>query len=190
MGNVSTLDRALWAELQADWDAVTLAAAAEYTRFASDHGVQADADLLTDATMAWEGRTRSATVEVRLNQARFRRTVLAGYGNTCCISGLRHERLLIASHITPWSEDAKNRLNPHNGLCLSALHDKAYDQGLITVMPDYTVRVSESLRSRADDRFMADALLAFDRRPILLPERFLPGADFLADHARRFGFLP
>ena len=128
-------------------------------------------------------------MQVRVNQARFRKAVLASYNATCCISGLRHEKLVIASHIVPWSEDTHNRLNPQNGLCLSALHDRAYDQGLMTVLPDFTVRVSPALRALGDDRFMADALLRFDGAPITLPERFRPAPEFLARHAVRFGFM-
>ncbi len=53
----------------------------------------------------------------------------------------------VASHIVPWAEDRRNRLNPHNGLCLSAPHDRAFDQGLITITPgSLRVRVSERLR--------------------------------------------
>ena len=62
--------------------------------------------------------------------------MLASYNATCCVSGLRHDKLVIASHIVPWCHDTHNRLNPQNGLCLSALHDRAYDQGLMTVLPD------------------------------------------------------
>lgn len=47
------------------------------------------------------------------------------------MSGLAEPRLLIASHIVPWSKDKTNRLNPSNGLCLSAIHDRAFDQGFI-----------------------------------------------------------
>ena len=49
-------------------------------------------------------------------------------------------KLVITSHIVPWCEDSQNRLNPQNGLCLSALHDRAFDQGLITVLPDFLLR--------------------------------------------------
>lgn len=153
MGNVSAQDREIWKEFLAHWDEVAREAAAEYERLASDHGVVADADLL-EAPFVEEGRTRSATVQVRVDQARFRRAVLASYNTTCCISGLRHEKLVIASHIIPWSEDTQNRLNPHNGLCLSALHDRAFDQGLITVMPDLRVRVSTKLKAYEDDTFI------------------------------------
>ena len=189
MANASNLDKVIWAELQPPWDGVALEAAAAYGRLASGHGVEADADLLKELPVQEEGRTRSATVQVRVNQARFRAAVLTSYNATCCISGLQHHKLLIASHIVPWSEDTHNRLNPQNGLCLSALHDRAYDQGLITVMPDYTVRVAPTLQAQTPDPFMAESLLRFDGQSIRLPERFAPAPAFLERHARRFGFL-
>lgn len=189
MGNVSALDRQIWQELLAHWDTVALAAANEYEQLATSHGLAADADVVDELPEIEAGRTRMATVEVRVNQARFRKAVLAGYNSTCCISGLRHEKLVIASHIIPWSADKENRLNPQNGLCLSALHDRAYDQGLITVMPDCRVRVSEALRKKAGDPFIDESLLRFDGQKITMPERFSPHVEFLAAHARRFNYL-
>lgn len=189
MSNASAMDRKIWEELQANWDTVALEAAAEYELLAAHHGEVADADLLDAESLPLEeGKTRSATVQVRVNQARFRKSVLASYNATCCISGLRHEKLVIASHIVPWSEDTHNRLNPQNGLCLSALHDRAYDQGLITVMPDFKVRVSKKLKAQAADSFMESSLLEFDGKSIVLPQRFKPHLGFLEHHNRRFGF--
>ena len=195
MGNSSALDKQIWADLQANWDVVALDAAAQYEDLAQRNGVQADKDLLEEDALSEEvlaveeGRTRSAVVQVRVNQARFRKAVLASYNATCCISGLQHEKLVIASHIVPWSEDTKNRLNPQNGLCLSALHDRAYDQGLITVMPDYKVRVSPKIMANKADHFISDSLLRFDQQPIRFPDRFGPAPAFLERHARRFGFI-
>lgn len=190
MANASALDRRLWAELQNHWDMVALEAAAEYEKFASGHGEIADAEILEmEDSAVEEGRSRSAVVQVRVNQARFRKAVLASYNSTCCISGLRHEKLVIASHIVPWAEDTKNRLNPQNGLCLSALHDRAYDQGLITVLPDFTVRVSPKLKIATSDDFIKESLIRFDKKGIQLPERFGPNPNFLAKHAQRFGYM-
>lgn len=189
MGNSSALDKAIWKELQTHWDPVALEAAAEYEKLAASHGIKAEEDVIDELPVFAQGKTRAAIVQIRLNQARFRKSVLASYNATCCISGLRHEKLVIASHIVPWSEDTGNRLNPQNGLCLSALHDRAYDQGLITVMPDFMVRVSTRLKANMADGFMAESLLRFDQQPIQLPERFRPAPEFLARHARRFGFM-
>ena len=189
MGNASALDAKIWQELQTHWDPVALEAAAEYEKLAERNGEVADADLLEAAELPFEeGRTRAALVQMRVNQARFRKAVLAGYNATCCISGLRHEKLVIASHIVPWAQDKQNRLNPQNGLCLSALHDRAYDQGLITVTPDYKVRISPKLKALKGDNFIADSLLRFDLQPIQLPEKFRPAPEFLSWHALKFGF--
>ena len=192
MRNASKLDQAIWQELQNNWDAVALEAAAEYETQATRHGLPANVDVideLPEVPEIAEGKTRLATVEVRINQARFRKAILASYNATCCISGLQHEKLVIASHIVPWREDKQNRLNPHNGLCLSALHDRAYDQGLITVMPDYTVRVSKNLKCHPTSSFLSESLICFDLKPIRLPERFKPNPAFLISHAQRFGFI-
>lgn len=188
MRNASAQDEQIWTQLLADWDAVALEAAGEYERLATSHGLPQYSDVADDLQQ-FEGSTRLATVEIRVNQARFRRAVLASYNATCCISGLQHPKLVIASHIVAWSEDKQNRLNPQNGLCLSALHDRAYDQGLITVMPDFTVRVSQDLSARQRTEFGIVAFLRIDGQPITMPERFRPNPSFLAIHARRFGFL-
>jgi putative restriction endonuclease len=195
MGNASALDKLIWKELQTNWDKVALEAVAEYEALATAHEAKPDEGLLDDSPppeSLWimeEGKTRTATVQVRVNQARFRRAVLSGYNATCCISGLQNERLLIASHIVPWSEDSHNRLNPQNGLCLSALHDRAYDQGLITVLPDYTVRVSPKLKTKKVDAFTEHSLLHFENKPSHMPSRLAPAPEFLRWHAEKFGFL-
>ncbi len=189
MGNASKLDESIWQELQSNWDAVALEAAAEYDRLAVAHDLPAAVDVIDEVPEIAEGKTRAAVVQVRVNQVRFRRAILASYGATCCISGLHHERLVIASHIVPWSMDKKNRLNPQNGLCLSALHDRAYDQGLLTVLPDYTICIAQDLLASVDDTFSGVAFTSFHGKRIRMPERFRPSPDFLSDHARRFGFI-
>lgn len=189
LSGATNQDRALWATLQQNWDAIAIEAADAYAALALSHGVQADEALLQDEQEEFaEGRTRSAIVQARVNQARFRTSVLASYNRTCCISGLQHEKLVIASHIVPWSEDTKNRLNPQNGLCLSALHDRAFDQGLITVLPDYTIRVSANLLE-TPLRFIHTSFSIYHNQKISLPERLRPSPAFLEIHANRHGFI-
>ena len=165
------------------------AAAKYFDEYGQAQGALPDSDVLDEVPEFDEGKTTSAIVKVRVNQERFRRAILASYNARCCISGLAEPRLLIASHIVPWSMDTKNRLNPQNGLCLSALHDKAYDLGLITVLPDLTVRVSRQLMDAESDGFAHDAIAAYNGRRITLPDRFGPNPAFLESHAKRFNYL-
>lgn len=189
MGHASRLDEAVWRELNAHWDAVAAEAALNYEEYGQSQGIQPGAEVLDEVPELAEGRMALATIQVRVNQARFRRSILASYNARCCISGLAEPRLLVASHIVPWSLDTQNRLNPHNGLCLSALHDKAYDTGLITVLPDFTVRVAPQLKGAGVDGFARESLARYDGHRITLPERLRPEPAFLESHARRFQFL-
>src|ERR1700727_1457823 len=121
-----------------------------------------------------EGRTREAVVRARINQGFFRTSVLAAYGMRCCITGLSIPQLLSASHIVPWSVDLKNRTNPRNGLSLNAIHDRAFDCGLLTVTPDLTVKISPKLKGRTVDKAPEDLLWRFESSPISSPRRFVP----------------
>lgn len=189
LSGASALDRAVWNDFHANWDAMAAEAAREYARLAAANG-EALVEDIPDAVFSHpEGKTRTATIQVRVNQWKFRKSILANYGARCCISGLTNEQLLNASHILPWGKDSKNRLNPQNGLCLSALHDRAFDIGLITVMPDFRVRVSQKLASVPEDLFMKQALLKFNNKKIRMPARYGPDPVFLEAHARRFDFI-
>ena len=171
----STTDKTLWQEMQQDWAAFSIMMA------------QAEQELCaTSLPAAIDGpsnRTTSkiAEVKVRIGQQFFRDAVLSAYNQRCCISGLANPKLLVASHIVPWREDEHNRLNPHNGLALSALHDKAFDLGVITIDEDYRVVVS-SQNTDTNDLFFNTAIASFHGRPIALPEKFYPAAQFLAFH--------
>ena len=89
--------------------------------------------------------------------------------------------LLVASHIVPWRHDSANRVNPRNGLLLSALHDKAFDSGFITIRDDMTVQVSRK-PNVINDQFFSESIEYYDGKSISLPEKFSPGREFLSYH--------
>lgn len=129
-----------------------------------------------------KGKERKNLVKSRINQTFFRNAVLASYRNKCCITGLPCVDLLNASHIIPWSIDVDNRLNPYNGLCLNVLHDRAFDRGLITIRPDYTVEISSRINKFLDYKPVKDYFLRFKGQKIILPQRFAPEKSFLEFH--------
>jgi len=175
LSGASSADKAMWQEMQQDWATFSIAMA------------QAEQELCTTSLpTAIDGpsnltTSKIAEVKVRIGQQFFRAAVLSAYNQRCCISGLANPKLLVASHIVPWREDEHNRLNPHNGLALSALHDKAFDLGVITIDEDYRVVVS-SQNTDTNDLFFNTAIASFHGRPIALPEKFYPAAQFLAFH--------
>jgi len=184
LGNASSLDREVWDEFHADWDRLASDCLNIHEQLRADKGLpkeieQADDELEDIADFT--GDTRRVVTEQRLRQNFFRRAVLSSYHDRCCMSGLTEPRLLIASHIVPWSKDKTNRLNPRNGLCLSALHDKAFDRGLITLDADFRVVLSKQLEQR-NEPFVHQFFLPLAGQMITLPERFIPDDDFLKRH--------
>ncbi len=127
----------------------------------------------------------SATVKVRRGQQFFRQSILNAYGIRCCISGINAPRLLVASHIKPWRDFPADRLNPRNGLCLSSLHDAAFDSGLITLDGNLRVVLSKRLRSYFPQPALEQSFVPFEGQPIRLPDQLAePDAEFLSFHRR------
>lgn len=134
----------------------------------------------------YTGEVRETLIKVRVNQHHFRKMILNNYNDTCAITGINDNRLLIASHIIPWADREDTRLDPENGICLSALYDKAFDKGLITIRPDdYTVMVSPELKERLTVTAYNEHFRAVENRQIILPEEHKPNNNFLQYHAER-----
>jgi putative restriction endonuclease len=124
-----------------------------------------------------------ATVKVRRGQQFFRQAVLNAYGVCCCISGINVPRLLVASHIKPWGGFPEHRLNPRNGICLSSLHDAAFDAGFITLDDTLSVVLSKRLRHYFPQHSLEQNFLSFEGKPIRVPEKLTePDPEFLRYH--------
>lgn len=183
LGNVSALDREVWGEFHSDWEALAVESARltqQLREERGDSGHALDDDAPTDLD-DYSGEARLALTEQRVKQNFFRRAVLSSYRGRCCMSGLSEPRLLVASHIVPWKSDKSNRLNPRNGLCLSALHDRAFDRNLIALSDELKIILSSALRQR-NDSFAREVLLPLEGKMIELPERFAPNLAFIASH--------
>ncbi|MBW2010865.1 MAG: HNH endonuclease [Deltaproteobacteria bacterium] len=129
-----------------------------------------------------EGKTKESIVKTRVNQSFFRKMILSSYDSRCCITGLPLKELLIASHIIPWAQDSKNRLNPQNGLCLNSLHDKAFDQGFITIDTSYQVVISSEVKKLSPNN--VKIITDYQGVQMVMPCRFMPKQEFLDYHRK------
>lgn len=170
----------IWNEFNNDWESLSFESEqilAQLIGKTTEEIMEIDTNDLPQT-----GREREAVVRVRVNQGFFRASVLAAYNFKCCITGLTIPELLNASHIIPWSVDLANRVNPRNGLCLNAIHDRAFDRGLLTITPDYRVKLSSSIKSLKGDNTIIDLLLKYENTIIRLPEKFVPEGHLLEYH--------
>ena len=182
MSNASKLDKEIVEEFNGDWEELSYQAQLIMAEYKHTDIFALNPELLMEEIP--EGIDIEKEAKVRVGQYFFRMSVLTAYGNTCCITGMKKPDLLIASHIKPWkaSDSKTERTNPRNGLCLNALHDKAFDRGFITLDNDYRIIISSRLSDIAMDEKTHDWFYSYADQQILLPDKFLPGRDFIEYH--------
>lgn len=81
-------------------------------------------------------------IKSRIGQGKYREKLLEEC-SFCPITLVNDERILIASHIKPWSKsDDREKVDPKNGFILTPTYDKLFDKGFITFTSDRKILVS------------------------------------------------
>ena len=180
LGNVSSLDRVIWEEFEATPNRVAEQSEEEFNRLS----VPVESALETEPTLPEGPTEKQLSRPMRLVQSFFRRSVLASYAYKCSFCGLEIRSLLNASHIIPWKDSVELRADPRNGFCLCALHDRAFDGGLMTVDADSRLVISKRLKKPNPVPLHRVGLLDLEGQRINLPGRFLPDAKCLEYHRK------
>lgn len=129
-----------------------------------------------------KGETKIREVKTRVNQNVFRQMVLVNYNKRCALTGIDIPELLFASHIMPWATNEQERLNPENGICLSALYDKAFDKGLIGFDSEYKTILSPQLKKYSDKEYFAKHFSTIENVKLMNPQKYMPNLQFLEWH--------
>ena len=85
----------------------------------------------------------------------------------------------------PWSENKQNRLNPENGLCLSATYDVAFDRHLISFDNDYRMVVSQYIRDFYTNKTAKEYFERYEGKRLMMPSKFNPNKEFLNRHLEK-----
>src|SRR5579872_1897530 len=73
-------------------------------------------------------------------------------------------------------------MNPRNGLCLNALHDRAFDRRLMFLDEDLKIRFHPRIKSRLDSESLK-WLVGCEGQGIRLPQKFQPDVGLIKAHA-------
>ncbi len=177
MQNASAMDKRVWEEFLEQPEFVV--SSAKLFKKPDLSYVQSERNY--DDYHLREGTEATREVKQRGGQDFFREMILSSYGGRCALTGVDAPQLLVASHIIGWAESKKLRLRPENGICLNALHDKAFDRHLITFDQNYRMLISDRLPAKA-----RSALMNVEQTSLRMPEKFLPAQSYLAQHHAKF----
>jgi putative restriction endonuclease len=133
---------------------------------------------------AFGGTDRLHEVKTRIGQHAFREVILELYQNRCCVTGIEIPALNRASHIIGWAERSDTRMDPRNGLCLSATYDAAFDRKLITVDNDYRLVLSKTIKEHMTSQSLRTHFLNREGQRIELPTLHPPLQDYLETHRK------
>ncbi len=145
------------------------------------------ADFVHDPE-AKDGKERIQSIKARIGQNTFREVVLAVYQNRCCLTGIDLPEVNRASHIIGWAERAETRMDPRNGLCLSATYDAAFDRKLITFDDDFRLVLSKTIRERVASQSLKTHFLSKEGQQLDIPSRFSPLREYLEHHRKGGSF--
>lgn len=182
MSNHSKLDQEIFNEFQQNWEKLFIESELIYENYSKSNNIPSKQEDKINIDSI-ENTEKIVKVKQRINQNFFRKIVLANYDNTCAICSLNYSSLLIASHIIPWSKNIQERLNPHNGLCLCSIHDRAFDIGLITFDDNLRLIISQEimkLNSQVFNCYFGN----FENKTMNLPKKFYPSIAFIKYHRK------
>ena len=107
---------------------------------------------------------------------------MANFNGKCALTGIDIPELLVASHIIPWAMNEKERLNPGNGLCLSALYDKAFDKGIIAFDENNRTIFSSRLEKAITQEYYVKYFLPIKGKELAVPGKYNIDKTFLEWH--------
>lgn len=135
-----------------------------------------------------DGQDRVREVKTRIGQKAFREVILDIYNDRCCITGLDIPAINRASHIIGWAERKDIRMDPRNGLCLSATYDAAFDKHLISLDDDYRIILSKHIKDHYSSESVQTYFLSKEGDAITPPKSHPPKHAYLQEHRARGDF--
>lgn len=152
---------------------------------ASDQEIGEELDEIQQSKTLSETE-KKLLIQSRLGQGQFRKNLLKNFKSTCVLTGIRHESLLLASHIKAWKDCTnEERLDTRNGLLLSALMDKLFDRYFITFDPQ-TLRLIMVDDPLIREIIINHQLLDFVIKIPFRKEGLVKFKEYMAHHYHKF----
>ncbi|MDI1361961.1 HNH endonuclease [Methylotenera sp.] len=112
-------------------------------------------------------------IKARIGQGKYRSNLLREC-QFCPVTLIDDEKLLIASHIKPWTKSStKEKFDSKNGFMLSPTIDYMFDSGLITFADDKRILISPWISASNVEKLNLTPNLVIDLLPIAGRENYL-----------------
>ena len=104
-----------------------------------------------------DATTKEQIIQARKGQGKYRDLILDKFHNMCAVTGVNDTRILIASHIKPWTDSSNSeRVSRENGILLCPTLDKLFDKGFISFKNNGQIMLSDYFDERNFKRLNID----------------------------------
>lgn len=138
-------------------------------------------DIITDYNlllMDSDGTDVFRNIKARKGQHELRLQLLENYHHNCALCKISNPKLLITSHIKPWSESSHaERIDPKNAMILCKLHNDLFASGFISLSDKYEVILSTNFDFSSQE---ISTELNF-----VCPTQDPPNSLFLTEHRKK-----
>ncbi|MBZ8134384.1 hypothetical protein CLD20_13965 [Afifella sp. IM 167] len=108
--------------------------------------VEADVEVVNARQL--DATTKKQLIDARRGQGQFREDLRKLWRGRCAVTGCEVDDVLRASHIKPWRDASdQERLDPRNGLLLSATLDALFDRYLISFEDGGKMLISPAIKA-------------------------------------------
>jgi hypothetical protein len=151
-----------------------------YVRFPISEWEESIIDIEKIKSSKNDPTTKKAQIDARLGQGKFGSDVREQWNHCCCVTGSSTAAVLEASHIKRWADsNDTERLDPNNGLLLTANLHKLFDAGLISFDDSGKMLISSTL-SQSEQEIFGVIGKRLSKKPS--PET----ANYLSYHRKKF----
>jgi putative restriction endonuclease len=127
-----------------------------------------EADMEIPADVPFERRRALRQISTAVRDRRFSHRVRRAYGGNCAFCGI-NARFVEGAHILPVARDGTDEIQ--NGLALCPTHHRAFDEHVIHVLPDLSIRLDErALARRGATRGDVEQLMRGVQERVRVPE--------------------
>ena len=124
-------------------------------------------------------------VHIRMNQNKFKKSLLKEYDGKCAFCGFDEEEYLIGAHIVPYhimrKKQPNDAMNATNGLLLCQLCHIAFDKDKITLNLEFEIEIDQKLKTSTNPAVESWIKQINEKMPIKPNSTYTPSLEYIRE---------
>jgi hypothetical protein len=121
--------------------------------------------------------------KIRKGQQEIRKICVENYNAQCAFCTINENSLLVASHISRWSDNPDGRGDLENVICMCRFHDQLFENGFFTIDKDFNVKINYKGNNKTIIYLLNTAKI------MTKPKLHFPNEKYILEHHARIKYI-